>query len=591
MDMLVRGRLDELAAPKRNHYFYGKLLDEMHLRLEQDYFNGKRSLLNRLALGSGVLCGLQITPENKLVRVSPGVAIDGFGREIIVPEEVRVDLSRVSVDCCTVRERKPDEKTLYLKVCYRECKADFEPVLVSDCLPQQQCAPSTIVESYCLEVSLEPPVAVAHNEALCKALQEGKTPEEKRALVDIALGAPCAKVAGNGCIGLATLHLDDDGKIVDARFDPPPHVYGNAVLFDMLLCLGGGGKGDPGTGLDQDLPKILDIGWEHDNATPYYLHEVVPDTTGPAAATKTIPGSLLRTFFDQNDYADIETLKKRVLSGDNPPLFTVYFNREVQGIGPQTFTLRLRFELLVPNAAGTVGRPGIYLEFPIVGDVQTVTPAVGSTVKTPHTSEQFAFAATFVPSQTFLASLLEVVLAIALVSSLATDNATLAVATLNVEIKGDFVTAAKQGDAREAEHQVLDADNIGGWVGTNHLRDTGFIHGGRNPSGNLTQGGDFESWVRVAHTLRVAGAKEPPIKTNRAEDLSRMMRSAPESLPVNVNVASRAQLEDAGFSDAQAARILDARRTRWFSNDKDLIARAKVSGTALRSVANKLILV
>ena len=50
--------LGHLVTPCRNNYFYGKLLDEFHLEMEQSYFNRHRWLLNRLSLGSGVLCGL-----------------------------------------------------------------------------------------------------------------------------------------------------------------------------------------------------------------------------------------------------------------------------------------------------------------------------------------------------------------------------------------------------------------------------------------------------------------------------------------------------------------------------------------------------
>ena len=39
----------DLRAPVRNNYFYGKLLDVFHLEMEQEYFNAKRHLLNRLA--------------------------------------------------------------------------------------------------------------------------------------------------------------------------------------------------------------------------------------------------------------------------------------------------------------------------------------------------------------------------------------------------------------------------------------------------------------------------------------------------------------------------------------------------------------
>ena len=67
MDGIVRQRIDELASPRRNHFFYGKLLDELHLRMEQDYFNGKRWMLNRLGLGHGVLCGLEVTADGPYV--------------------------------------------------------------------------------------------------------------------------------------------------------------------------------------------------------------------------------------------------------------------------------------------------------------------------------------------------------------------------------------------------------------------------------------------------------------------------------------------------------------------------------------------
>jgi hypothetical protein len=59
-----------------------------HLELEQEYFNAKRWFLNRLVIGSGVVCGLdvKVTPDRQKVIVQPGVAIDRCGREIIVTE-------------------------------------------------------------------------------------------------------------------------------------------------------------------------------------------------------------------------------------------------------------------------------------------------------------------------------------------------------------------------------------------------------------------------------------------------------------------------------------------------------------------------
>ena len=75
-----------LAAPQRNQYFYGKLLDATHLQMEQQYFNSKRWLTNLLLQGAGVVAGLAVVPAVNGTRLAlqPGVALDGWGREIIV---------------------------------------------------------------------------------------------------------------------------------------------------------------------------------------------------------------------------------------------------------------------------------------------------------------------------------------------------------------------------------------------------------------------------------------------------------------------------------------------------------------------------
>ena len=87
-----------LGTLERNRYFYGKLLDEASLRMEQSYFNQKRWMMNRLGLGSGVLCGLQVIVQGDCVCIAPGVAIDTMGREIVVPEAVWVDPKKVTDD-------------------------------------------------------------------------------------------------------------------------------------------------------------------------------------------------------------------------------------------------------------------------------------------------------------------------------------------------------------------------------------------------------------------------------------------------------------------------------------------------------------
>lgn len=81
---------------QRNKYFYGKLMTVRDFELEQEYFNGKRYLLNRLVYGKGLLFGFsnlellqERSDEVSILFRDGGVALDSLGREIIVPADMK----------------------------------------------------------------------------------------------------------------------------------------------------------------------------------------------------------------------------------------------------------------------------------------------------------------------------------------------------------------------------------------------------------------------------------------------------------------------------------------------------------------------
>lgn len=81
---------------ERNQYFTGKLLTAQDFKVEQKYFNDKRRLLNRLLFGSGIICGLDVTPTGgKMITIEPGMALDPAGREIVVDELQNYNLSSI----------------------------------------------------------------------------------------------------------------------------------------------------------------------------------------------------------------------------------------------------------------------------------------------------------------------------------------------------------------------------------------------------------------------------------------------------------------------------------------------------------------
>src|SRR5690349_14224430 len=76
-----------LSAPRRNRFFHGKMMDVHHFELETDYGIGMRRMLNRLVTGTGVVCGLDVVSEQPgTIEITPGLALDKWGREVVVPE-------------------------------------------------------------------------------------------------------------------------------------------------------------------------------------------------------------------------------------------------------------------------------------------------------------------------------------------------------------------------------------------------------------------------------------------------------------------------------------------------------------------------
>ncbi len=101
---------------KRNHYFHGKLLTEKDLADEQHYFREKQRLLNLNLFGSGIVSGLQVSASDQAITVTPGMALDGYGREIMLTVPATLKLPK---------ERSP----LWVVVKYAERPADPVPVL------------------------------------------------------------------------------------------------------------------------------------------------------------------------------------------------------------------------------------------------------------------------------------------------------------------------------------------------------------------------------------------------------------------------------------------------------------------------------
>lgn len=89
---------DDAIGYERQRYFEGKYMSSRDFRDEQHYFLSRRRVHNRLLHGWGVICGLSVSGldrddcRDRWIRIGPGAAIDCYGRELILEEELCLEL-------------------------------------------------------------------------------------------------------------------------------------------------------------------------------------------------------------------------------------------------------------------------------------------------------------------------------------------------------------------------------------------------------------------------------------------------------------------------------------------------------------------
>ncbi len=253
MDHITTSGTD-LKTPVRNRYFYGKLLDVFHFELETNYLNAKRWLLNRMVSGYGVVCGLDVQPGPNRTSfvVTPGFALDKWGREIIVPKSigplaVPADLltqpkrAEVEITKQVEHEHRHEAEGNHVTVvlCYHECESDPAPVLAGDCSSVQPCEAGVIREQFRIDfrAGAAPPIEM---ECRYPDVIEGRDLDYKMLAQWITKG--CGGLPADPCIPLANLRLTEekDGYGCDAEnidISVRPIVYTNDVLFDLLLSM------------------------------------------------------------------------------------------------------------------------------------------------------------------------------------------------------------------------------------------------------------------------------------------------------------------------------------------------------------------
>jgi hypothetical protein len=293
-----------------------------------------------------------------------------------------------------------------------------------------------------------------------------------------------------------------------------------------------------------------------------------------------------------------DLIRERIRAGENVPPLTIYFNREVTGVTRRTLEVRIDAPWVTQEGSPAQwASAGVYfpIDLRMYGDIIQIP----GPVPTPHTGETAKFAVSFIPRRQFfwvydtnnqMQAAWPYMLLYYLV--LANMTAGLDLPRVSVSLKGNFVYAPDAG-GKYNEFGVLDGDNIGGQVGEPPpaARQPPIL-GGKNPSGNLTQGGLFESWFFL--TYRDGQDRVRPEAMSRLGEIVRPFapeQPAPERMPLFANLSSPEAIASAtGVSVAVARRIAAARERQPFVDAADFRSRARIDARAWEKIEPKLIL-
>jgi hypothetical protein len=221
-------------------------MDVPHFDLEQRYINAKRWLLNRMISGSGIVCGLAVsaTRDGTGIVVGPGMAVDPWGREIVV------SAATSPINPFVITDSQGNSlgsisgpATITLCLAYHECAIEPTPVLVSSCDTNGDCTAGTIAERYRVAVFQGP---MSNNPLMCplpELFSSGSesfygVPDLRPALTQW-ITQNCPDPSGEQCVAIAQVSLPAQGPITQQMIDQSfaPFVANNQLLLQLILCL------------------------------------------------------------------------------------------------------------------------------------------------------------------------------------------------------------------------------------------------------------------------------------------------------------------------------------------------------------------
>lgn len=267
---------------ERNHYYYGKQLTVRDLLQEQCYFNQKRRLINRMVLGWGVICGLDVCWDEKApfkFKITPGLALDCCGREILVCQDQNLELNpleKFDEVCPKPTEQQDYQRDFVICLEYDECKTEPVEFPPAECDQQRPSEYNRIRDWFKLTIKSweeashkrpgESDICLSQFEQ-ANLLRNNSVSCETATIHDrlcASLKAECPECKCRACVVLAKITLkkkngqekskepmqSDSFEVTLDRCSERRLIYSNDLLYGLINCYHG------------DLPHIVGFSWK-----------------------------------------------------------------------------------------------------------------------------------------------------------------------------------------------------------------------------------------------------------------------------------------------------------------------------------------
>lgn len=222
-----------LSQFTKNRFFKGKLMTPSIMESAREYHSDRLHTLTRYIDGTGIVHGLEIrsideTNDELEVTIESGLALDGFGRPIVVDQVTTKSLPEVSAE------------KIHLFIQYDEVAVETVPVPDTEAAIDEQAVPNRLLETFEITHRETPPTDQSERDPIDFSEVKNEVSDPNRVMQTLAEQyhqRRRTKSENNvdPAVYLGGFERTHEGNWVEIPDSPPrSYVYDHEMLFHLI---------------------------------------------------------------------------------------------------------------------------------------------------------------------------------------------------------------------------------------------------------------------------------------------------------------------------------------------------------------------